>query len=963
MQTKGMDGAAQGPEGSPLFVVGVGASAGGLEALELLLRAAPTDAGLAYVVVQHLSPDHKSHMVELLSKHTQMPVVAAADGTSIVANRVYLIPPKKHLTVRDGALHLHDRGSGLSLPVDLLFKSLALEYGERAAGVVLSGTGSDGVRGVRAIKEGGGLVIVQDPITAKFDGMPRAAISTGHADYIVPVSTIPKTLITFAGIVTQVRYTQQEPSASEEEVFANLAGLLRRQTGVDFTKYKSTTVMRRIHRRMAILQIETLTAYLDVCRKSPDELSSLFRELLISVTRFFRDGDAFEIVRREVIPALIEKSRPGESIRVWVPGCATGEEAYSLAILFEEYFENGGRPRDVKIFATDIDRNALELASAGVYPDSIAADVSPERLSQFFVRRDDGYQVARFIRKRVVFANHDLSRDPPFSKVALVSCRNLLIYFSPDAQAQAIAGFRFALRPGGVLFLGSSETPGDLGDELEPLNPTSKIYRRTDVRTRGPAFSSALPRERALATQSTAHSLTIGVQEAAQLLLEKFAPPSVLVNEHHDIIHFFGEPSPLLRLSTGTATLNLINLLPPSVASVVSLAAHRVLRDSQEATYHAIPDGRDGLITVSVRPLDVRGTNRLLLVSLTDERATDSPLAAVSGAVSLDAQRQIADLQQELLFSRENIQATIEELETSNEELQATNEELTAANEELQSTNEELQSVNEELHTLNVEYQEKIAELVHLNEDINNLLISTKLGSVFLDHELNVTRFTPAIAPVMRLLDRDIGRPISHLSIQLGVDAFFELLDQVRSTQVPAEKEFTLRDGQVYQIRVAPYVSDTPGDAGLVVTALELTAAKKIERQLARILDALPQHIALVDRDGVVTRVNRSWTEFADAYGADARRTGVGSSYVAAAEADPSAKPVVEKLRALLEGRIDAFDLEYPCDSPTEKRWFLLQAVRLESDDGGAVLSHLDITARVALRRGEETTSPRAHDA
>ncbi len=933
----------------PLFVVGVGASAGGLEALETLLRAAPPDAGLAYVVVQHLSPDHKSHMVELLAKHTRMEVVAATDGTRLAPNHVYLIPPKKHLTVRGGALHLHERGAGLSLPVDLLFKSLALELGERAAGVVLSGTGSDGVRGVRAIKEGGGLVIVQDPATAKFDGMPRAAISTGHADYIVPVQAIPATLITFAGIVNQARYEGIEPSDGEEEVFANLAGLLRRQTSVDFTKYKPTTVRRRIHRRMAILQIDTPSAYLSVCQRSSTELTSLFRELLISVTRFFRDSDAFETVRRDVIPGLVERTRPGESIRVWVPGCATGEEAYSLAILFEEYFESGGRPRDVKIFATDIDRNALELASAGVYPESVAADVSPERLAQFFVRRDDGYQVARFVRKRVVFANHDLSRDPPFSKVSLVSCRNLLIYFSADAQAQAIAGFRFALRPGGILFLGGSESPGDLGDELEPVSIASKIYRRTDVRSRGALFSAVAPRGRALTgAVATPPSSGTALQEAAQVLLRAFAPPTVLVNEHHEIVHFFGNPSPLLRLSTGAATLNLLSLVSPSLASVVGLATHRVLREDREATYHAVPDDRNGLVTVSVRPSPPHGGGRLLLVSFTEEgTALDATIRG--GEVGEDAQRQIADLQQELVFSRENVQATIEELETSNEELQATNEELIAANEELQSTNEELQSVNEELHTLNVEYQEKIGELVHLNEDINNLLVSTRLGSVFLDDELKVTRFTPAIAPVMQLMDRDIGRPISHMSMQFSADTFFAAVNQVRNSQQAVERDFTLRNGQMYRLRVAPYLSDTPGHGGIVATILDVTELKRIEKQLASILDALPQHVALIDPQGCITRVNRAWTRFSEICGADPRRTGVGSNYLEASEADPTASAVVERLRALLAGEAESFEAEYPCDGPDEARWFLLQAIRLPSDEG-AVVSHLDITARVALR-------------
>jgi two-component system CheB/CheR fusion protein len=470
---------------------------------------------------------------------------------SLAPNTVYLIPPKKVLAVRGGALQLSERGTGLTLPVDVLFRSLAEDLGERAAGVVLSGTGSDGMRGVRALHEAGGLVVVQEPSTAKFDGMPRAAMSVGIADYVLPVSEIPEYLRRYADRAEHLKNHPVAPEhADDEGPFDQLTGILRRQTGVDFSKYKPTTVTRRIQRRMVISQVDTIEEYLALARQSPREVAALFKELLISVTKFFRDADAFELLRREVIPAIVERTRPGEGVRAWVAGCATGEEAYSLAMLFEEYFESGGRPRDVKIFATDIDRDALEFAGAGIYPESIAADVAPERLNRFFVRRGETFQVARFLRQRVVFANHDISKDPPFSRVSLVTCRNLLIYFSAPLQTQVLSGFKFALRPGGFLFLGSSETPGELGDELSTVDSGAKVYRRTDARSRATDLRRAplVPVANGGASSPASQAalpLSSGqnVADAFNVLVESYAPPSALITEQFDVLHLFGQPS------------------------------------------------------------------------------------------------------------------------------------------------------------------------------------------------------------------------------------------------------------------------------------------------------------------------------------------------------------------------------------------------------------------------------------
>jgi two-component system CheB/CheR fusion protein len=942
-------------QGGPRFVVGVGASAGGLEAIEGFLRAVPADTGMAFLIVQHLSPDHKSHMVERLAKHTPMRVVSVEDGMPILRDTVYLLPPRKVLAVRDGKLRLEDRGAGLTLPVDILFRSLAEEYGERTAAVVLSGTGTDGMRGVRAIGEAGGLIAIQDPATAKFDGMPRAAISVGLADYVLPVHELPARIGAYAVHRERARAAPVAAPSFAGGAYDELTELVRRQTGIDFGQYKPSTVNRRIQRRMAINLIDNIEDYVALARSSSREVAGLFKELLISVTRFFRDVDAFEVLRREVIPQIASHTRLGEGIRVWVAGCATGEEAYSLAMLFEEYVDEGGRPRDVKIFATDIDRDALEFAGLGIYPESIAADVSQERLARFFVRRGESFQVARFLRQRVVFANHDVTRDPPFSRVALVSCRNLLIYLGAAMQAQVIAGFRFALRPGGYLFLGSSETPGELGDELETVNAPAKLYSRTQVRSRVPDV-----RQRATASavgslpwtpQVTAASVDQSVREAADALLHTYAPPSVLITEQHDVLHFFGQPSPLLRFGAGAASLNLLSLLPPALASVVSMATHRALRDDAAATYRSALGGGAGTATVTAQPLAPRGSSRCLLVSLGVAAELAEAPRATAGELPADAERQIVDLQQELQFSRESLQASIEELETSNEELQAANEELVASNEELQSTNEELQSVNEELHTLNSEHQRKIAELVRLNDDINNLLLSTRLGSVFLDEDLVITRFTPAIAQVMNLMPRDVGRPIGHLSLRFDPAVLFAAIDEVRRARQPVERSIALSDDAEYVLRVAPYVTEAgSASAGVVVTVLDVTSIKQAERQLARVLDALPFQIALLDAGGTIRLVNRAWVEFGRSNGGQAGAAGPGVSYFNVCQRAASDAPEAARAAALfgelLTGSTRVAQLEYPCHSDSEQRWFIMQASRVEGPELGIVVSHLDITAR-----------------
>ncbi len=927
--------------------------------MEGFLRTAPVDAGLTFIVVQHLSPDHKSHMVELLAKHSRMRVVLAEHQMKLEPNTVFLIPPKKVLSVGGDALVLEERGAGLALPIDVLFRSIAEQRGINSVAIVLSGTGSDGTRGIEAISRAGGLVLVQDPTTAKFDGMPRSAIATGLVDHVLSVAAMATKLLERSPASPEPpRASPDDEDDGTSPAYARVTAILKRRTGVDFGQYKPSTVSRRIHRRMGLHHLDSLEAYADLLQESAREVNLLFQEMLINVTRFFRDPEAFETLARDAIPAIVDKTRAGEAIRVWVAGCATGEEAYSLAVLFEEHFNAGGRPREVKIFATDIDRDALEVAGNGLYPETIRADVSPERLELFFTRQGEQYQVSRAIRQRVVFANHDLTSDPPFGRVSLVTCRNLLIYFAQEMQQQVISGFRFSLRPGGFLFLGASETPGELGAELEPFSTGAKLFRRTDVRprighvnTKGRLSPSNVGNTTWPIVPPKPAPADPRVVEGYEALVAAYAPPSALVTEHHEVLHLFGEPSPLLRFSPGTTSLNLLQLVPANVASIVGLATHRALRTDSDVRSSPVHT-EYGPTVVAVRPVPSRSSMRLLAVSFSTEKPAEDAVSTTN-LVPNDADRQIVALQQELRYSRENLQATIEELETSNEELQATNEEMAASNEELQSVNEELQSVNEELHTLNTEYQQKIMELVRLNDDIDNLLLSTRLGTLFLDQKLQVTRFTPAIQQYMRLLERDLGRPISDIAFKFDSRAFFETVAEVERSRAEVERELVLEGGQPFVLRVAPYVTESSKHAGLVVTILDVSGVARAERRMARVLDAVPFQVALLDRNGTITMVNRAWADFAERNGGSPDSTGVGVDYLAACRTslEPNCERVVSQLEDLLGGRRRSFDLEYPCHSPNEERWFMMQAKAIAGDGGGIVVCHVNITNRKRLER------------
>jgi two-component system CheB/CheR fusion protein len=834
----------------PTHIVGIGASAGGLEAIEIFFKNMPPNSNLAFVVVQHLSPDYKSLMVELLTKKTEMPVHRAEDGMEALAGNVYLIPPKKNLTIFHGKLLLNDKlnNHGVNLPIDIFLRSLAEDLGERAIAVILSGSGSDGARGVRAIKETGGMVMAQSEESAKFDGMPRAAAATGAADYILPPEAMPAQLLAFVAHP----YVSGEKNANlmlqDADGMTSLFSILREKTKVDFTFYKPSTITRRIERRMSVNQIGDFEEYVRYLQSNPGEVMPLYRDLLIGVTNFFRDPEAMGELEERWLPELFTRISNRE-IRFWVAGCSTGEEAYTLAILAKEVMEKLSVSRDLKIFATDIDRDAIATASAGVYPDGIIGDLPPRITGKYFYHKEEKLQVARHLREMVVFAQHNLLKDPPFTNIDLVSCRNLLIYLQPVLQRKAFEMFNFSLNPEGLLFLGASESTGEMSDYFETLHQKCKIFRSKgrshppqrdfELRSKDGACPSqpfiARGRDRRCNDAEGNHTIRQYLDMAAR----QYLPLSLIINERMEVVHIIGNAEGYLSLPSGPTDFDVNKLAPKELAIPLSTGIQKVFRTGGEIAFTNVLlrlKNEDRSVRIRIEPFpESKGREPLVAVFL--EEADVRPVANVPSAVAYDlgeeARQRIRDLEQELQFARENLQATIEELETSNEELQATNEELLASNEELQSTNEELQSTNEELYTVNAEHQNKIIELTELNNDVDNLLTSCRVGILLLDEDLEIRKFSPEICNIFNMMEKDIGRPITHLAHRLLDFDPFEAMRQVLRANQPVEQEVRSDRSRWYLMRILPYAIGPNVFSGVVLTLVDVTDARNAARNLA----------------------------------------------------------------------------------------------------------------------------------
>ena len=889
-ETSGAAGRPDRTEG--LFIVALGASAGGLESLEKFFDNLPDDPGMAFVVIQHLSPDYKSLMVELLSKHTAMKVLRAEQNALVEANHVYLIPPRTSMTIRGGHLQLTEQDPGaLHLPIDGFLASLGEDQGHRAIGIILSGTGSDGMRGVRAIKDAGGMVMVQAVPDAKFDGMPRSAISTGLVDFILPADQMPQALLQFVqnpGILSE----EADPVAlyeTQQEALERVIAAVRKQTGVDFGFYKPATIVRRVDRRVNINQCLSLKDYADLVEKSITEVNTLYKELLIGVTRFFRDGPAFDVLRQQVIGQIFRQQGEGP-VRVWVSGCSTGEEAYSLAMLFQEYQDEHEITRDVKIFATDLDREAVEFAAEGVFPESIVADLTPQQLGRFFIKRKEHYYVKRQLREMIIFAPQNVTRDPPFSNMDLVSCRNLLIYLQPTMQKRVLAMMAYALKHMGFLFLGSSESLGDSAGVFRPVDTRWKIYQK--VATDRPLLSESLSaiRHQRPSTTTAAAGRQAGYEEAVlesliQELVTSRHLACMLIDESFAVRHVFGQMDDLVQFQPGRASLDVRKIMHHDLAIAMTTAVSRARKTGQEVLYSRVSvTSRDLVVNLRVRPVQVRREGEMLLLIVFERvlSAADQGEPTAEVDINEGSQQRIGDLEQELQFTRANLQATIEELQTSNEELQATNEELVTSNEELQSTNEELQSVNEELHTVNSEYQEKIEELTRLNNDMDNLMRSTEVGTLFLDRQLHIRKYTPDVGSIVNIMPQDIGRPLAHITVRARQLDLVTLAEKLRPERKSLVEEVELPEGSSFLVRLSPYWTDSDRLDGLVISFVDVSPVKAAEERTRAVLDAVDDQIAILDETGRIADCNRSWEAMAEAQGDAAAELRVGTDFIRA---------------------------------------------------------------------------------
>jgi len=842
-------------------IVGIGASAGGLAAFEAFFSGMPTntDPGMAFVLVQHLAPDHKSMLSDLVRRYTRMQVFEVEDGMAVHPNCAYIIPPNRDMAFLNGTLQLMEPSAphGQRLPIDFFFRSLAQDQHERAICIVLSGTGTDGTLGVRAVKGEGGMAMAQNPSSTEYDGMPCSAIATGLIDYELPPAEMPAQLMAY--VAHAFGHPPQSASVTgtiTENALKKIFVMVRTVTGHDFSQYKPSTIHRRIERRMAVHQVESMDSYVKFLQQAPMEVTALFRDLLIGVTSFFRDPDAFTTLEEHIIPKLFAEKLPGSMIRIWSPGCSTGEEAYSLAILLQEYLEKLKQSYRVQVFATDIDNQAIATARIGLYLASIATDIPPERLARFFVAEPDGsaYRIHKSIRDMLVVSEQDVIKDPPFSKLDLISCRNLLIYMGGDLQKKIIPLFHYALNPGGFLFLGTSETVGEFGDLFSTLDSKSKLYqRKDDIRSsQRTAMSRFLPNLTTLETAALPKTAVkkfssgkLSLRELTeQALLHLVAPAGALVNGQGDILYLHGRTGLYLEPAQGEAGIN----------NILKMAREGLLRDLTTALHKAATskkivrcpglqiktDSHCTTVNLTVRPVatgfsSVSPEAPLYLISMEEaEPENRKEKTSDRSEPTLDPDTRIAALKQELRAKEEYLQTANEELETSNEELKSSNEELQSVNEELQSTNEELetskeelQSINEELATVNTELQNKVAELTRANNDMSNLLAGTGLATIFVDHNLRILRFTPAATQIINLILSDIGRPIGHIVTNLsGYDRLLPDAQAVLDTLVPKEIEVQSTEGKWYLMRIRPYRTQDNVIEGAVITFTDITETK-----------------------------------------------------------------------------------------------------------------------------------------
>jgi two-component system CheB/CheR fusion protein len=845
------------PPGHDFLVVGLGASAGGIKALKEFFGNVPADSGMAYVVILHLSPDHDSQLAEVLQHVAAIPVTQVTDQVLVEPNHVYVIPPNQSLAMNDGHLSLSEitRVEERRAPVDIFFRTLAQSHTAHAVSIVLSGTGADGSMGMKRVKEMGGLSIVQEPNESEYSDMPRNSMATGLVDYVLPVAQIPAKIIAYKEHLGSVRIPVESEVREEmdEQALRDIFTQLRVRTGHDFSNYKRVTVLRRIERRISVHELPDLPAYARFMHEQPEEAQALLKDLLISVTNFFRDREAFEALERNIIPKLFESKSAQDHVRIWVAGCATGEEAYSVAMLLAEYTMHLPSAPKVQVFATDIDEQAIASARDGYYTLNDAADVSPERLRHFFTKEADGYRVRRELREMVLFAHHNVIKDPPFSHLDMATCRNLLIYFNRTAQDRVMELFHFALNPGGYLFLGNSESINGAADFYLAVDKEHHIYQSRAVAARIPlVVTDILPslrpdlRPKEEVAQEARALERLSYADVHQRLLEQYAPPSIIVNEEFDVVHISERAGRYTQMSGGEPSYNLLNIVRPELRLELRTALYQAMQRRTNVESRGLQvqiDGQLQIVNLQVRPVmrEDDAAHGFILVLFEETReATGDERAHAEGMTETAANEPVArQLEDELVRVKAQLRATVEqyevqheELRASNEELQALNEELRSAAEELETSKEELQSGNEELMTVNQELKIKIEELSQANNDFKNLMASTEVGTIFLDRSLRVKLFTPPANRVFNFIPADTGRPLSDITHSLKQVNLLETAEHVLDTLKPAESEVESLAGRWYLMRILPYRTMEDRIAGVVLTFLDITERKRAEQQL-----------------------------------------------------------------------------------------------------------------------------------
>tara|TARA_Y100000296_G_C5178178_1_gene261452 strand:+ start:1149 stop:4055 length:2907 start_codon:yes stop_codon:yes gene_type:complete len=944
------------------WIAGIGASAGGLEAIERVFTHCPIDLGVTYVVIQHLSSNYKSMMDDLIHRYTDMPVKMVSNAMPIEPNTVFLIPAGTVITLVDNVFYVREKETNtLTLPIDIFFKSLAENSKSRAIGVVLSGTGSDGSRGAMDINAQGGFVIAQEPNEAKFDGMPRSLLGTGIVDDIVLAEAIPQRICEHIqnpvslNRGANVASAQAEPPHTfENATIETVTQLLVDKCRIDFSEYKWATFSRRLERRMQVKQVRDIQAYYDILCTNEDEVAALRRELLIPVTSFFRDFAVFEALEQSIIPRLVKEASDIDGLRIWVAGCSSGEEAYSLAMLINEEISRQNRSIGFKIFATDVNPEIIDVASRGTYPEAIAGEIAPPLLKKYFAKDGDKLTIRQDIRQNIVFAKHNILSDPPFTKMDMVSCRNTLIYFKNKSQMTALQKLQYAIKQNGTLLLGKSESLTINQNHFEIIDAKLKLFRCKQrikiIEFESKTFNRDKPLKKAAFQDKGNDGLTKLIAAGQERLHKKYQPVSLMVNDNFDVLHFYGEPGNLVQFHKGPVNHGLSHILNKKLVPIATALLFRLKKEGGELSSEKViidifDDEHPRVVFLSGEVMSEASLEPHYLLTIDVQAPNSKDVLVKKMNIEKTAQRHIEQVELELSATRESLQATIEELETTNEELQATNEELMASNEELQSSNEELQSVNEELNTVNAEYHEKMNILNQINADLDAMTKSTAVATIFVDQRLHITRFTPDASLIYKLRDSDVGRPLEEISHCLLYPSLYQDVRHAMQTGRLIEKEITSDAGKSYLVRIVDY-SLSPNRSGVVLSFIDITALK-VSEKLQSVLDALPEHVAVLDKNGCIVMVNNAWERFSHANGGEMAKSSIGANYLNVcdtSQTDADAKEAYFGIKSVLEGTRTHFSMEYPCDSPNEHRWFAMEVVAVNHRDYAAVVSHFNIT-------------------